>query len=262
MNKSKAQQIKKNIKIHNKIITFYNKNHDEIFNELEQQRIRKEFETIKNELGSGVEALDFGCGTGNLTQHLISLGFNVTAADVSELSVRLVGQKYNVKTQILDGGDVLGFEDNSFDLIAVYSVLHHLPDYLAIVKEFTRILKPGGILYIDHEYSPEYWENYYEVKKKLKKISKINWKKFLTFSNYYHKLLSFFIDKYSNEGDIHVWPDKHVEWAKIDDLLLGSQFRVWKTKDYLLYRNIYKFEEYKDLSNQIADVRSCMYIKS
>lgn len=43
-------------------------------------------------------------------------------------------------------------------MVATYSVLHHVPDYLKIVDEFVRVLKPGGVIYIDHEVSPSYWE--------------------------------------------------------------------------------------------------------
>ena len=48
--------------------------------------------------------------------------------------------------------------DGSYDMVATYSVLHHVPDYLRIVEEMARVLKPGGILYLDHEASDSYWE--------------------------------------------------------------------------------------------------------
>ncbi len=43
-------------------------------------------------------------------------------------------------------GDVfrLPFADSSFDCIAFNSFLHHLPELDAAVKEFTRVLRPGG----------------------------------------------------------------------------------------------------------------------
>jgi SAM-dependent methyltransferase len=40
------------------------------------------------------------------------------------------------------------FPDNSFDLIEAFHVLEHLDTPFAIMKEFHRILKPGGTLHI------------------------------------------------------------------------------------------------------------------
>lgn len=43
-------------------------------------------------------------------------------------------------------------------MVATYSVLHHIPDYLGVIKELIRVTKPGGIIYIDHEVNEQYWE--------------------------------------------------------------------------------------------------------
>lgn len=42
----------------------------------------------------------------------------------------------------------LGFCDNSFSLIYCYHVLEHVDDPFAVLKEFNRVLKPEGILFI------------------------------------------------------------------------------------------------------------------
>ena len=58
---------------------------------------------------------------------------------------------------LINGKDISNIEDESVDIVALYSVLHHIPDYLGILKGFTRVLKRGGIIYIDHESSERYW---------------------------------------------------------------------------------------------------------
>ena len=41
-------------------------------------------------------------------------------------------------------GEVMDFEDNSFDVIYCHTVLHFTPDPLRLIKEIRRVLKPGG----------------------------------------------------------------------------------------------------------------------
>jgi SAM-dependent methyltransferase len=40
----------------------------------------------------------------------------------------------------------IDFPDNSFDLINVFSTLHHIPNVAFVLKELFRVLKPGGYL--------------------------------------------------------------------------------------------------------------------
>ena len=63
-----------NIRAHNKIVARYEKNHTEIFNEIEQARIAHTIAQVIEAAGSDkntLKAIDVGCGSGNLTAHLI-----------------------------------------------------------------------------------------------------------------------------------------------------------------------------------------------
>ena len=74
----------------------------------------------------------------------------------------------------LNGENLDGIKDNSLDLIATYSVLHHIPDYIKTIHEMIRVCAPGGIIYIDHEQNNEYWianEEYKEFQKKVNKVT-------------------------------------------------------------------------------------------
>jgi ubiquinone/menaquinone biosynthesis C-methylase UbiE len=42
-------------------------------------------------------------------------------------------------------------------MITAYSVLHHIYDYEYALREMARLLKTGGVLYIDHEHNDTYW---------------------------------------------------------------------------------------------------------
>ena len=150
-------QVARNSAIHDKIAKQYDAAHGEIFNDIEQQRIRSALVEVSNLIDGPTEkyhALDFGAGTGNLTNHLLTLGFDVTAADVSIESLEVLKTRYNCRTVLLEDGSTKILNSDSYDLVCLYSVLHHVPDYLALLEELHRICKPGGVIYIDHENSP------------------------------------------------------------------------------------------------------------
>ena len=159
------ESIQHNKKVHDIVASIYDKRHVEIFNPTEQQRISRSLLAASLEIKTNSHPpyiLDFGAGTGNLTKHLTDLGTNVVAADLSsglleQLKLKL-GRPNQIKTLLLNGEDLSNIEDNSFDMVTTYSVLHHIPDYLKIIDEFVRVVKTGGIIYIDHEVCPSYWE--------------------------------------------------------------------------------------------------------
>ena len=155
------RDIGRNVKVHNRIARKYDSIHGEIFNDVEQARLRS---TLARALAAvttrstPVAALDFGCGSGNLTSHLLELGARVTAADVSAGCLDLVRSRYGaaaLDTLLISGRDLESVDDAQFDVVATYSVLHHIPDYLAAVGEMARVCRVGGVVVIDHEATEE-----------------------------------------------------------------------------------------------------------
>jgi ubiquinone/menaquinone biosynthesis C-methylase UbiE len=109
--------------------------------------------------------LDFGSGTGNLTGKLLSLEYQVTAVDISPEMCTTLRSKFKKQIQqnqlkiINSPIEDVKFSSEQFDLITCYSVLHHLPDYENTLSRLCDLLKKGGVIYIDHEASPYYWNN-------------------------------------------------------------------------------------------------------
>jgi ubiquinone/menaquinone biosynthesis C-methylase UbiE len=269
MNKKNIhEKIIENINVHNKIARKYESLHGEIFNDIEQDRLFKlltlGFENIKSDAGS-INALDFGCGSGNLTKHLLNLGAKVTAADVSLNFLKLLKSKFsdsNLTTFLIEDDKLRGIENNAYDLVATYSVLHHIPDYLETCNQFARICRPGGIVIIDHEANEYYWKQTEEYRKFKNKAEKINWRKFFRPRNYYGKIRRIFDKKYAPEGDIHVWEDDHIEWEEIKTVFNKNKFEIIYEEDYLLYKNVYKYDQYLYYKKICTDTKVIIFKKS
>jgi 2-polyprenyl-3-methyl-5-hydroxy-6-metoxy-1,4-benzoquinol methylase len=95
------------------------------------------------------EILDYGCGTGFLTMHLLKQQANVYCTDVSENSVNLVNKKYadhkNFKGALLLN-DLIKSE-KKFDVLFVVEVIEHLSDQHLeqLLKNIRSLLKANGI---------------------------------------------------------------------------------------------------------------------
>jgi ubiquinone/menaquinone biosynthesis C-methylase UbiE len=252
-----------NIKAHDRIAKKYERVHTEIYNEVEQARLRAALEIAVAGMKTGTMtpcALDVGAGAGNLTAHLRDLGLTVTAADISPVFLQLVTEKYpEVATHILNGVDLSEIKDASYDFVATYSVLHHIPDYLKTVQEMCRVLKPGGVLYIDHEKNESYWNNepalldFYRSQRlallpsKLKRLFNPMW--------YVHRLRRMQNPRYQSEGDIHVWPDDHVQWSEVIATAKAANVHVVSEMDFLLYDANYKKSVYQEVSKSLNDTK-------
>ncbi len=156
-----------NVAVHKLEAKYYELMHPEVYSECEQERVASTLRMVDRLVAADdvgeKRALDFGAGTGNLTGKLLQMGYNVTALDISAEMCKILEKKYSrylgsqnlvvVNSPIED----VSFDRGDFDLIACYSVLHHLPDYVAVVQRFSGFLRKGGVMYLDHEGSPFYW---------------------------------------------------------------------------------------------------------
>ncbi|MBI5325846.1 MAG: class I SAM-dependent methyltransferase [Ignavibacteriae bacterium] len=260
------EQIQYNIAIHNKIAKLYAKKHPEIYNDIEQYRLSVSLSEAVQQINTDSELktfLDYGCGAGNLTNHLLKFNQNVVSADISQSFLKLVKKTFQnnkLSTLLINGEDLRNVEDYSFDLVATFSVLHHIPDYLKALKDICRVIKKGGILYIDHEASPELWEQkreYMDFKESVK--SRLNPLIALNLLNpfwYIRKIKKIRNPRWQVEGDIHVWNDDHIDWEKIENMLKGNNFEILSTQDNLCYNSKYSIEIYNQYKYKCSDVRT------
>lgn len=97
---------------------------------------------------AGKRVLDVGCGPGFWVRRFCERGLDVTAVDLTETAVRLTKQSLEIfgHNALLCVGDAerLPFAGESFDHVNCQGVIHHTPDTEACIREFHRLLKPGG----------------------------------------------------------------------------------------------------------------------
>ena len=86
---------------------------------------------------------DAGCGRGATSNQLHELGFEVTASTYTEEPALAQGIEWH---RGVDLNKRLPFADESFDGAILQEVIEHLENHPHVVREFNRVLKPGGRL--------------------------------------------------------------------------------------------------------------------
>jgi len=153
-----------NVAVHRFEAEYYELLHPEVYSRKEQKRIDSVLKMVSQLISDDQKrALDFGAGTGNLAGKLLSMGYHVTAVDISAEMCAVLKKNYKPyleaeKLVVINSSiEDLTFGRDEFDLITCYSVLHHLPDYVDAIRRLSAFLKKGGVMYLDHEASPFYW---------------------------------------------------------------------------------------------------------
>jgi 2-polyprenyl-3-methyl-5-hydroxy-6-metoxy-1,4-benzoquinol methylase len=114
------------------------------------------------------EVLDAGCGSGSLALDLCAAGYQVQAVEHSEEFVALVKDKiaargWQQRLHVQRGSVTdLPFADGQFDGLVCGEVLEHvLPEDggdTEAVRQFRRVLKPGGVLVASVPLNPRLWD--------------------------------------------------------------------------------------------------------
>jgi hypothetical protein len=88
---------------------------------------------------------------------------------------------------------------------------------------------------------------------------RVDWRRILSLlldvRGYIHILRRLANPRYKKEGDIHVWPDDHIEWDKIEQILASQGLEILLKHDYLLYKAIYELQVYNEYKDRCADER-------
>lgn len=108
------------------------------------------------------QLLEIDCSTGRDLLQLARRGFHVSGVDLTEAGIDLAKQRFAMYgfSADLQVGDAenLAFEDNTFDVVYSFGVLHHTPDTPRAIREVWRVLRKGGVavVMLYHRHSLNY----------------------------------------------------------------------------------------------------------
>jgi len=114
------------------------------------QTASKIIESSKEFLEKDNYLLDFGCGSGAITNKLAKLTKAIDAIDISsgmlefakkQAEVNSIGNINYMQTTIFDER----FKENTFDVILAFNVLHYISDLPSHMERINALLKPNGI---------------------------------------------------------------------------------------------------------------------
>jgi len=104
---------------------------------------------------SKINVFDAGCGTGRNANHLASMGFNVSACDISSSAISIAKERarnanLEIDYGICDLGRVLKYSDTSIDLALDVTSSNSLDEKgrKTFISEVSRVLKEDGYLYV------------------------------------------------------------------------------------------------------------------
>ncbi len=151
----------------------------------------------------GKRVLEVGCGLGTMSMNWAKAGADVTAIDLNQTSIdqttlRFKAMELSGDIQQMDA-NALEFDDDSFDYVYSWGVIHHSPNLKKSLHEIIRVLKPGGefgiMLYYRPSFLHQYMTKYIEG--------------FLHYENRFLgelELASRYGDGAREEGNPHTWP--------------------------------------------------------
>ena len=178
---------------------------DKVYNWVRNHMLNTKTKWIKNEVGTSVNLLDFGCGVGEFVKRANQKGLIAEGIEPN-YEARQIGiqNKQNIFADLSD------INNKRFDVVTLWHVLEHLHEPDLFLKEIRNYLNKKGKLIIavpnfesqDAKYYNQYWAAYdvprhlYHFSKKSISILaeqngfKINKTYPLKFDSYYVSMLS------------------------------------------------------------------------
>lgn len=139
-------------------------------------------EKVAPHLNQQMNVLEIGCGTGDILRQLAPQVGKYTGTDISSriidkclLNVKRAGLR-NVELRHMPAMEIGLFPEKTFDVIVMNSVMQYFPSH-AYAREFlaraTKVLKPGGILFIgdirDKNKQTDYYQELFKDSPEIEK---------------------------------------------------------------------------------------------
>jgi cyclopropane-fatty-acyl-phospholipid synthase len=118
----------------------------------EAQRRKLELAIEACQVKRGQHLLDVGAGWGTLTEYAGRKGIRVTSLTISHKSHEFVSDlitRFQLPCEVRLQDFLEHKATERYDAIAILGVMEHLPNYGAVLRQFAKLLKPGGRVYLD-----------------------------------------------------------------------------------------------------------------
>jgi SAM-dependent methyltransferase len=121
---------------------------------------------LSGHLGTRAEVLDAGCGTGGLIRRLSAKQpqWGWAGVDLSSIALELARRRSGPEVDLREASvTALPWGDGRFDAVVSADVLYHVDDDAAALREFFRVLRPGGIVVLNLPAYPWLWSYHDEA---------------------------------------------------------------------------------------------------
>lgn len=117
--------------------------------------VKKELKRYRKERNGDVSVLDAGSGFGQYTWYMMKLsgswkitGVDVKAEQINDCNdfIRKINKEHRVSFKVADLTALN--EQGAYDLILCVDVMEHIENDVQVLRNFSRSLKPGGVLLI------------------------------------------------------------------------------------------------------------------
>jgi ubiquinone/menaquinone biosynthesis C-methylase UbiE len=155
--------VQDNITVHTRMADTYERDEPH-FRPENKEKVRANLLRIAERTGTK-RVLDVGCGTGFVIGLLADSFDEIHGIDPTRAMLDKVDVSSGNVTLHEGVVESLPFPDGWFDLVTAYSVFHHLADHRPALAETARVLRPGGVLYVDLEPNRSFWSAIADVER-------------------------------------------------------------------------------------------------
>lgn len=100
-------------------------------------------------LSKKYKVLEIGCGGGVDALRFVEAGAVYTGIDLTDEAVRITKEKLQDRGKVYKmNAEFMTFENETFDIVYSFGVIHHALHPESIIKQIHRVLKPGGLFSI------------------------------------------------------------------------------------------------------------------
>jgi len=99
-------------------------------------------------LGPGVRVLDVGCGSGDFCAQALARGARVSGIDAAPAMIEIASRRARRADLCVGAMERLPWDDGTFDAVTGFNSLQFTEDPAAALREWARVVRPGGAVAI------------------------------------------------------------------------------------------------------------------